>query len=112
MPAAFDTPFFEHAANYYGHAFQPSGPVYDPKDVVDVIVDLATNPKDETSVGTMATLAIFMHKFMPGLLESKMRSDTKKELEKAPPQRETEGSVLAPAATGTDVGGGVRQRKK
>src|SRR4029453_12498341 len=45
MPAAFDTPFFEHAANYSGHQFEPSGPIYDPKDVVEAIVELARNPK-------------------------------------------------------------------
>lgn len=29
-PMAFDTPWFDHAANYTGHALQPIPPVYDP----------------------------------------------------------------------------------
>src|SRR5207237_2667667 len=47
MPTAHDTPFFDHAANYTGHEVQAPSPLHDPQNVVDAIVGLARNPKDE-----------------------------------------------------------------
>ncbi len=43
-PTSFDTTFFEHAANYTGHKAVPIPPVYDPQEVIDTIVSLATHP--------------------------------------------------------------------
>ena len=37
LPTTFDTPFFEHAAQYTGHEASPIPPTYDPKEVVDTI---------------------------------------------------------------------------
>jgi len=45
MPAAHDTPFFDHAANYTGHEIQAPKPLHDPRDVVETIVRLAQDPK-------------------------------------------------------------------
>jgi NAD(P)-dependent dehydrogenase (short-subunit alcohol dehydrogenase family) len=37
-PTSFDTPFFEHAAQYTGHQASPIPPTYDPSEVADTIV--------------------------------------------------------------------------
>lgn len=51
MPAAHDTPFFDHAANYTGHELWPPKPLHDPEDVIETIVRLARDPQDRTVVG-------------------------------------------------------------
>jgi len=104
MPTSFDTPFFEHAANYTGHKTEPIPPVYEPEKVVDVIVRLATDPEDEVTVGTAATFSKLAHQLAPGLTEAMMgRQAHKAHIEKAPPAPETGGSVHEPISKGTGV---------
>ncbi len=107
MPTSMDTPFFEHAAQHTGHEAVPIPPVYDADKVVDVIVSLATDPKDEVSVGAAGKFMTFAHKMAPGLVEAMMRRETRKaEYDKAKPAPDSEGAVRKPMATGTAVGGG------
>lgn len=111
LPTTFDTPFFEHAAQYTGKEASPIPPVYDPKEVVDRIVEVVGDPKDEVTVGTAAALATLAHQWMPGLTESRMARETHKaEIEKAPPASETSGSLHEPMPTGTDVRGGWKKQ--
>ena len=113
MPAAFDTPFFQHAANYSGHEFEPPPPVYDPYEVVDAIFKLALEPEDEVTVGTAATIGVLAHNIAPALTESKAAKSTHKTLmEKAPPAGETEGSLVEPEPAGASVTGGYRRKGK
>src|SRR5215472_15471301 len=65
-PTTFDTPFFEHAAQYTGRQASPIPPTYDPSEVVETIVRLATHPKDEVTVGTAATVTNLAHHLFPG----------------------------------------------
>jgi short-subunit dehydrogenase len=110
MPTTFDTPFFEHAAQYTGREASPIPPTYDPKDVVDIIVKLATKPQDEVSVGTAAKVATFAHHFFPGMVESMMARETRKaELEKAEPGENTSGSLHQPMAAGKSVDSGWKE---
>jgi NAD(P)-dependent dehydrogenase (short-subunit alcohol dehydrogenase family) len=51
LPTAYDTPFFEHAANYTGHEIEPPKPLHDPRDVIETIVRLAHDPDDRELVG-------------------------------------------------------------
>jgi len=112
LPAAFDTPFFQHAANFSGHQFEPEPPVYDPKEVVETIFKLVKDPEDEVTVGTAATLGALTHNVAPGLTESKKAKDTHEALmEKAPPAPETEGSLMEPEPVGAGVTGGWRRKK-
>jgi len=104
LPTSFDTPFFEHAANYTGHRTEPIPPVYEPQKVVEVIVRLATAPEDEVTVGTAAAFATFAHQIVPDTTESMMSKRTHKaQFEKAAPAPETAGSVHKPSHRGTDV---------
>lgn len=107
MPTSFDTPFFEHAAQYTGHEASPIPPTYDPKEVVDTIVRLATDPEDEVSVGTAAKVATFAHQLFPGFVESLMARETRKaEFDKAEPGEHTSGSLHEPMPAGSGVHGG------
>jgi short-subunit dehydrogenase len=107
LPTSMDTPFFEHAANYLGRETMPIPPVYDADKVVETIVRLATEPKDEVTVGTAGKFATFFHQIAPKITEVLMRKRTQKaELEKAPPAEDTPGAVQEPSSSGKTVSGG------
>ena len=111
MPVSFDTPFFDHAANYTGRQIQPIPPLYEPQRVIDTIVQLATDPEDEVIVGTSGKVLDIAHHVIPGLIEAVMGKQTQKtQFEKAPPAAETGGAVQEPTAVGAEVRGG-RLRK-
>jgi NAD(P)-dependent dehydrogenase (short-subunit alcohol dehydrogenase family) len=110
LPTTFDTPFFEHAAQYTGHEASPIPPTYDPKEVVDTIVGLATAPQDEVSVGAAAKVFNFAHHLFPGIVEKMMARQTREsEFDKAAPGEETSGSLRAPMESGTGVRGGWKK---
>jgi len=110
MPTTFDTPFFEHAAQYTGHEASPIPPTYEPKDVVDTIVSLATDPQDTVSVGTAAKVFNFAHHFFPGVVEAMMARQTRKsQFDNAQPGEQTSGSLHEPMPTGTGVKGGWKK---
>jgi len=104
LPTSFDTPFFDHSANYTGHQTVPIPPVYEPEKVVEVIVRLVTDPEDEVTVGTAATVMTFAHQIAPGVTEAVMgKQSHKAHIEKAPPAPATGGSVHEPSPKGTEV---------
>ncbi len=110
MPTTFDTPFFEHAAQYTGRQANVIPPTYDPKKVVDTIVSLATDPQDEVSVGTAAKISTFAHRLFPGVVEAMMARQTHKaEFEEAQPGEKTSGSLHDPMPLGTGVSGGWKK---
>ena len=105
-PTSFDTPFFDHAANYTGHKAVPIPPVYDPQEVIDVIVRLAAEPQDEVQVGGAGTVTTVFHNLFPGLTEKLMAKQTHMALvQKAEPAGDTEGGLYEPAPAGTGVRG-------
>jgi len=108
MPAAIDTPFFAHSANYTGRAVKPPRPVYDPDDVARAIVRAAYHPRREIFVGGAARAMSALHAMAPALYEQAARSladfDHFQDREAGP----TPGAVLAPVPSGTDIRGGWR----
>jgi len=98
LPTSFDTPFFEHAANYSGHKVVPIPPVYDPEKVVEVIVRLASDPENEVTVGTAAAISVFAHQVVPSLTEAVMGEQAHQALiEEAPEAEDTPGNVHRPS---------------
>jgi short-subunit dehydrogenase len=111
MPTTFDTPFFEHAAQYTGREASPIPPTYDPKEVVDTIVRLAADPEDEVSVGSAAKVFNFAHHIFPGVVEAMMARQTRKsQFEEAEPGERTSGSLHEPTGSGTTVRGGWKKK--
>lgn len=51
LPAAIDTPLFQHAANYTGRAVKALNPVYEPEQVARAIAGLVESPKAQVIVG-------------------------------------------------------------
>ena len=110
LPTTFDTPFFEHAAQYTGHEASPIPPTYDPNEVVETIFGLAADPKDEVSVGTAAKVFNFAHHLFPGLVEKMMARQTRKaEFDDARAGDESSGSLHQPMESGSGVRGGWKK---
>lgn len=74
IPAAFDTPFFQQAANYTGHEVQPIPPVYGPRQAARTIVRAVRRPRREVPAGLMARATVLQHRLAPGLTERVMAS--------------------------------------
>lgn len=112
MPTAHDTPFFDHVANYTGRQVQAPTPLHDPQDVIDALVGLARNPKDEKIVGSDGIAKIFLKNVAPRTEERLgARQIHKMQMEDAPAAPETDGAVLSPIPTGTAIRGGrIEQR--
>jgi short-subunit dehydrogenase len=109
-PWATDTPFFEHASNYSGHSLRMPA-IDDPEIVVDAIVDLIDNPKDEVDVSIKSKGSVLGSHLTPGLTEAASAKMTHKYLmEDAPADAPTSGSVHEPMSTGSGVEGHARER--
>ena len=110
LPTTFDTPFFEHAAQYTGHEASPIPPTYDPNEVAETIFGLTADPKDEVSVGTAAKVVNFAHHLFPGLVEKMMARQTRKaEFDDARAGDESSGSLHQPMESGSGVRGGWKK---
>lgn len=109
MPWAVDTPWWDHAANYTGHAARMAA-MDDPEIVVDAIVKACTEPREEMPVGPKAGLANISHRLMPDLTEKMSGALSKRESEKGSPRPVTSGTLFKPMAEGRGVDGGIRAR--
>src|SRR5690606_20788661 len=54
LPAAIDTPLFQHAGSYEGQEVKPPSPVYPVEEAAVAIADLVENPQREVTVGRAA----------------------------------------------------------
>jgi NAD(P)-dependent dehydrogenase (short-subunit alcohol dehydrogenase family) len=109
MPAAHDTPFFDHAANYSGHEIRAPKPLHDPENVVETLVRLATNPRDRDIVGADGVVKILMKRLAPGLqdaLDARMMHKT--QMEEVPAAADSPNALREPMEQGTEVTAGRR----
>jgi short-subunit dehydrogenase len=112
MPTAHDTPFFDHAANYTGHEIEPPTPLHDPENVVEALVRLVENPKDNKIVGADGIVKILAKKVMPAVAETlATRQMERTQMKNAPPGPDSPGAVRSPTAVGTEVSAGRRHSR-
>jgi len=112
MPTAHDTPFFDHVANYTGREVQAPAPLHDPQDVIEALVGLARNPKDQKIVGSDGIAKIFLKNVAPRTEERLgAKQIHKMQMEDAPPAPDTDGAVLSPIPTGTSIRGGRLEQR-
>lgn len=110
MPTAHDTPFFDHAANYTGREVQAPKPLHDPHGVIDALVALVRDPKDEKIVGADGVVKILLKRLAPSAAERiSGRQMHKTQFDGAPPAADSRGGVDAPAGAGTTVRGGRKR---
>jgi hypothetical protein len=110
MPAAIDTPLWQHAANYTGRAIKPINPLYPPEQVADAIVALAEHPQREVFVGNMGRLAALQNAVAPGMTEKMMARMIDHDMFQNRPARETSGAVLSPMPEYQGTSGGWMER--
>jgi short-subunit dehydrogenase len=111
MPWAVDTPFFQHTANYSGHADRMAM-MDGPEKVVQALVWVSLHPREELPVGWKAQTATSAHNLFPDLTERISANIHRAELAKGTPVAPTSGAVHQPMAEGRTVEGGVRERMK
>ena len=94
MPAAVDTPLWQHAANYTGRAVKPMDPVHAPEEVAAAILSLVHAPRRELFVGGEGRLAALRHAVVPALAERAMAHSVDRGMFANRPARMTSGGVL------------------
>lgn len=109
LPASTDTPFFQHAANFFGRAVKPLGSIDPPEKVARTIVDAARNPKREVMVSKEGYAMGVMSQVIPGLSDRAARKMTETGHFQKKSQSETMGNLLKPAKPFA-VEGGWRNR--
>jgi NAD(P)-dependent dehydrogenase (short-subunit alcohol dehydrogenase family) len=110
MPTTFDTPFFDHIANYTGHEVKLIPPVYKPERVIDTVVRLAVHPEDEVMIGTAAKVSGIAHQIAPDTTEKLWAAQVHRtQIEQAGPADFSKGAVHEPVSAGTEVSGGRLQ---
>ena len=72
MPAAINTPFFNHALSKLGVIPRPAGPVYEPELVAEAIVYAAQHPQRDVTVGGGGKLMQVMKRAAPNLTDKVM----------------------------------------
>jgi NAD(P)-dependent dehydrogenase (short-subunit alcohol dehydrogenase family) len=72
LPAAIDTPFFEHARSKVGAMPKPPPPVYAPELVADAILYTVEHPRREVAVGDAAIGFVTGQRLSPGLTDALM----------------------------------------
>ena len=106
FPAFLDTPGTQHAGNYTGVYLKPAPPVYDPQKVAKAMVRLALQPKDRTTIGSVATLLRFAHFILPKLTRNVTALFMKTYMNEADDIAVTSGNVFEPVEYGTSIYGG------
>jgi short-subunit dehydrogenase len=112
LPAAIDTPFYQHAGNYTGRQPKPMPPVYTPERVARAIVRLARVPRREVVVGPMGRTILLQSKLAPGLAEQLMAVQVDRthfyRRRRAP---DSDGNMHQPALGTGAVDGGFHSRQ-
>jgi short-subunit dehydrogenase len=112
MPWAVDTPFFNHTANYTGHAPRMALPD-SPEKVVTAIVRASLHPKEEVAVGWKAKTAYASHRLAPDISEWFSAYVVKKEqLELAAPAPNAAGALYEADSEHSSVEGNLRDRMR
>ncbi len=106
FPAFLDTPGTQHAGNYTGVVLKPAPPVYDPQKVAKAMVKLVLNPKDGTTVGSVATFLRLAHFLSPKLTRNFTALFMKTYFNEANNIPVTSGNVFEPVEYGTSIYGG------
>jgi short-subunit dehydrogenase len=109
MPAAIDTPLFQHAANYTGKAVKALDPVYPVEKVARAIHSLIENPRAELVVGNAGLPMMANYRMAQRLYEKTMaRQIDSNHFQNDTPAPATKGNLFA--STGPKaVSGGWRE---
>lgn len=105
LPAAIDTPIWQHGANYTGRQIRPVWPVYSPEEVAKAIADCGERPRRFVYVGGVGKLITLAHTLTPKLYERLGPSVTEVMLFKNGTASRTHGNLQVPSAPASIHGG-------
>jgi short-subunit dehydrogenase len=106
LPAAIDTPLYQHAANYTTKAIQPLRPLYDAEDVAEAIVRCVEKPEREVIVGGAGHAFSLFRKLLPALYDRVILRTVETEQLQEADEAPHPGNVVRPMRRGTGVTGG------
>lgn len=111
LPYALDTPLWDHAGVYTGHAPRMIA-MDDPQKAVNTVMHAIFSNRRELAVGWKARLSIEAHRGFPGLIERAGSNLVHKyQAEVTPPMSPTKGNLYQSLPT-PGVDGGIRERMK
>ncbi|PWC31102.1 SDR family oxidoreductase [Azospirillum sp. TSO35-2] len=111
LPAAIDTPLWQHAANYTGRAVKPMNPVHPPEEVAAAILALVHSPQREVFVGAEGRLAAVGNAMAPSLVERAIAHTIERDMFTNRSAPATSGGVLATMPEHQGTSGGWRTPK-
>lgn len=105
MPAAIDTPLFQHAANYTGRAVKALDPVYSPQKVARAIASLILKPRAEIVVGRADVMMMANARMSPRMYERMMARQIDRNHLQNRPARATRGNLFVSTQPKANDGG-------
>ena len=97
LPAAIDTPLYEHAANHVGHPARTLSPAYRPTKVAHVIANVLERPRRHAYAGAAGRLAAVSHAVAPALTERILTSyGNLLGIDRHRPEAQTTGNLYTP----------------
>jgi NAD(P)-dependent dehydrogenase (short-subunit alcohol dehydrogenase family) len=106
MPAAVDTPFFEHARSRLGVRASGPPPVYSPEKVAEAILHAAEHGGRDVSVGSAAALQLTLQRVSPRIMDAFSRATVFK-LQRSKEERSPTDDALFDVPEGDDRVHGV-----
>lgn len=106
MPAAIDTPLYQHGANYIGRQARPPMPVYSAEKVAAAVVACAEQPRREVMVGSSGRMQGMLNAVSPGLYEQISERFVRWGEFTHEPVAPTQGNLYAPLSSWTSESGG------
>lgn len=106
LPAAIDTPLWQHSANYSGWQLKPPEPLYTPERVARTMVHLLERPRGEAIVGPAGGVYSAFYTLAPRLFERFMKPFAEVSEFKDEVAAHSPGNLFRPMAEGTAVRGG------
>jgi short-subunit dehydrogenase len=108
LPAAVDTPLWQHSANYTGWRVRPIEPIYSPERVAHAILRVLERPQRELFISPSRRVFPVLHALFPAASEKSMRAMTERRQFDRRHQPRTSGNVFQPMAQGTSPSAGYR----
>jgi short-subunit dehydrogenase len=107
-PGFLDTPGIQHTANYTGKNLKPAPPVYDPRKVARVAVEMIFHPKGKQVIGASSAFLRLAFQLFPTLSRNITASVIRTYLKNADPLENSSGNVLSTVDYGRSIDGGWR----
>ena len=112
LPAAIDTPIFQHAANFTGRPIRALNPAYAPEEVARAVADLIDEPEAEIIVGRAGRQLVERSTRSPRAYEASVPRLIDRDHFKEGTARKTDGNLFESIGPKTVTGGWAKSSAK